>query len=173
MKRGSKKAVSEVIASVLLILVVIAAAGVIYGFVMPLIKTNIEESQKCSSAVLEIDTESGYTCYDPYENEVSVEIKRSEKDVEITGIQLQVYSAGKSTSATIRNGTVVDGIREYSQTAYGKNLTIPKKNEANTYVIDLSKIGTPETVAVASLIKIGNTEKLCGASTKVAINTCA
>ena len=70
MKRG-KKAVSAIIATVLLILLTIAAAGVLYSFMVPLIRGTIETTDKCNAAQLEI-IEGGDTCYSSSQQNVSV-----------------------------------------------------------------------------------------------------
>jgi len=177
MKRG----ISDLIATVLLIVITVAAVGIIYAAIMPLIRGQIETSQKCSSSGIEIDTSRGYTCDDRGKGEVSIQVQRGESDVDIVGLQLQVSGGGKSKSIEINNTlTGLDYVKEYNYTAlaYNTSLSLPEKNEARTYVINTTDptvgITAPESVSVAPIVKIGNKNKICGISSQAPLSgSCA
>ena len=61
MKRGEKKAISQVVAVILIILIVIAAITIIWMIILPLIKNKSAEFLQTS---LTIDSLGGYTLYD-------------------------------------------------------------------------------------------------------------
>jgi len=168
----NKKAVSDLIAAILLILIAMAAGAMVYGIVIPLIKGNIASAQACSDAGLEIATDEGLTCYTG--SEAQIEIKRSEKDVNLSGIQLQVFGAGKS-KAVVVNASINSAVKEYKQASYGAiALTLPDKNEARTYVINLASAGitSPSSVAAAPIVRVGSSDKLCDVSASSAISGC-
>jgi len=98
----NKRGVSAIIATVLLVVIVIAAAGIVYTAVIPLIKGQIEAKQQCSNVGLQINTVSGYTCYDEANKEVLVQIQRGTGEVNLTGIQVNVEGGGMSKNAEIR-----------------------------------------------------------------------
>ena len=166
MKRG----ISDLIATVLLIVITVAAVGIIYAAIMPLIRGQIETSQKCGSAGIEIISEGGYTCYDPGTKEVKIQIQRGESNVDIAGLQLQVAGGGKSKSVEINSTTSLIYVKEYGG-SYSSVLTLPAKNEARTYVIKITDsavgITAPESVSVAPIVKIGAQNKICGISSQV------
>jgi FlaG/FlaF family flagellin (archaellin) len=167
---ANKKAVSALIEAVLLILMTIAAAGVVYSFVLPMIRGNIETSAKCSDASIEIITE-GYTCYTG--NEVQIQVKRSEKDINISGIQLQISGGGKSKAVVIKAQAYAN-IKEYGS-GYNTALTIPGKSESRTYVIDITTLGitSPDGVSAAPIVKVADKDNLCGTSSSTPISPCS
>jgi len=158
----NKRAISDLIATVLLVLITIAAVGIIWGAVMPIIRTNIESSQKCFDVGLEIKA-GGYTCYDGGVNKVKVQIGKGEKPIAISDIQIQLSSGGTSKSIRISNATVVD------------INTVPGVNEETAYTINLYQLNMDyaDAVSVAAVLKIGNTESMCPAIPAVHLGLCA
>jgi len=171
-----KRGVSELIATVMLILVTITAAGIIYSVVMPMIKGNIESTQKCNGIGMEVMQEEGYTCYDAVAKEVKIEVNRAgDSGDELSGIQLLVYGEGRTLSRTIRaNDTIYPDIKEYYRADYLSNLSLPAKNEARTYVISIATSGmaSVESVNAIPIIKISNKEKICSAGSRTPISAC-
>jgi flagellin-like protein len=137
----NRRAISDLVATVLLVLIVIAAVGIIWGAIMPIIRSNIETSQKCSAAELSINTQSGYT-YATGSN-VYVQVSRGASSaVTINAIQVKVIdSSGNSNITTFANGPSPNADQVY-------NISIP----ANT---------TIKKVGVAAIIALGNLNYTC------------
>lgn len=97
MLRKNKKAVSALVATVLLILVTVAAVGIIWAAVMPMITRALELNQACLNARLNIDTTRGYTCYDAEKKQANVMVTRGAEDFELTGMQIGLVSTQGET----------------------------------------------------------------------------
>jgi len=181
-----KKGVSAIVATVLLVVITIALAGIIYGAIVPLVKDNLETSQKCSSTGIEIVTGEGYTCYDSGKSEVKIQVSRGEQEINLSGLQLQISGGGKSKSVEINSSMLFTGsayIREYSGnyrnssgTNTNFNITLPGKLGAIPYVINITSpyvgITSPDSVSVAPIIKIGIKNNICGIVSKTALSNC-
>ena len=100
--RNNKKAVSAIVATVLLILITVAAVGIIWGAIMPMLNKATELGQACMQARLTIDTTSGYTCYDESKKQASVMITRGAEEFELAGMQVGLSSGGTLTSYNVR-----------------------------------------------------------------------
>jgi len=168
-----KRGVSELISIVLMILITVAAGGLIYAFVFPIVESNIAQSQTCGSIQIGIITENGLTCYDSSSNSVQVEIGRGKDKVNLTGFHIQISGGGKSKSIFV-NATANPVAREYGQSAYSQAMTVPKQDGANTYVINSQGIGitNPESVSVAPIVRASGKDRLCSVSASSALNSC-
>ncbi len=62
----SKKAISGVIATVLVLLITVVAAGILISFILPFVQKNLVSSTECLDYkdYLKFDSSVGYTCYD-------------------------------------------------------------------------------------------------------------
>jgi hypothetical protein len=142
----SRKAISDLIATVLIVLITIAAVGIIWGAIMPIIKSNIESSQKCTNAGLEINTQSGYT-YVSGEN-ISIQISRGASTIALNGIQIKIMDK------TGNSNTTVLGI------AY-----VPVANADKVYNFNVTAMGLDKTgikkVGVAPIVALGNLNYTC------------
>ncbi len=166
----NKRGISDLVTTVLLVLITIVAVGILYASVMPLIKTNIEKTKQCNDVAMEVVTEGGYTCY--LDNgEVEVQVSRGPSDVELYGIQIQLSGGGISKTFNIYNGTTSNNIKLLDGN-YDEELELPGKNEALTYVIK-SGLSDFEKVAVAPILKIGKKEEMCSILSSVSLSECA
>ena len=134
----NKRAISDLVATVLLVLIVIAAVGIIWGAIMPIIRSNLENSQKCSNAELSINTQSGYTYASG--GTVFIQVSRgASTGVNILGMQLKaIDSSGNSNITTVTN--------------------VPSPNGDQTYNISLANA---KRVGVAAIIQNGNLNYTC------------
>ena len=132
---NNKKAISDLVATVLLVLIVIAAVGIIWGAIMPIIKSNIETSQKCSDAALSVNMESGYTY--AYGNNVSVQVSRGPSTINVTSIQIKLIdNLGNSNITTV---TIVPDAN--SDKVYSVNGTAVPKRIGIAPIVALGKVG--------------------------------
>lgn len=170
----NKKGISDIVATVLLVLITIAAIGVVYGTVMPLIRQSVETSQKCSELKVEVKTEAGYTCYTA--KEVQMQVARGTSDVNMTGLQLQISGEGTSKTLKLYGGVVSSDVRALANLTYGQAGILPGKNEMVTYAINSSSpnvnMKSFEKVAAAPIIKVGAKEILCDMPVPTAISAC-
>ncbi len=104
--KKSKKAVSPVITTVFLILLSILAVFLIAGVVIPFVRNSLSESKECFDTLdqLEINTESGYTCYYVGEDGKAIAnltIKRGMKEIGLGGFIISVSDGATSKSFKI------------------------------------------------------------------------
>ena len=145
----NRKAISELVSTVLLVLITIAAVGIIWGAIMPIIRSNLETSQKCAGAELRVNTESGYTYLSsfPTVTNITVQISRGASTVALNGIQLK-FTDSKGDSKTETNSTY------------------PEANADKIYVYSNNSLGISsdvKKVGVAAIVRIGNTDTICPA----------
>jgi len=142
----NKRGIEALVATVLLVLIVIAAVGIIWGAVMPIIKQNIDTSQKCLNTGIEINAESGYTYFiGGGVNNVSVQVSRGPSTIEVTNIAIKVIDSTGNSNSSLQSD-------------------VPSQNSDKVYVLkmsDLGLTGTAKRVGVAPTIVIGKTNVAC------------
>lgn len=158
-KRGNCKGQSQIITTVLLILIGVIAAGVIMTFIIPFIQEKLS-SGDCLDVVNKIEIRSGYTCYDGTAGSEKVNVQVHILDISdlITGFKIE-FGGTSSKIIEIINGTASTAeIKMYDD---GKIL-IPGNNEARTYNITYDS--KPDFIAVYPTLTSG---KSCPASDSV------
>ncbi len=161
----NKRAVSAVVATVLIILITVAAVAIIWTAVIPMVRENISPSKACLDAVSQVGlgTEEGYTCRKSDDSGLKLQITRGEKDFELAGVQVMV-SIGGNTYSTEYTGDMPDPNEEKVIEVAADDFDLPQGTT-------LSEI---EKIEIAPIVKVGGTTKTCGtsASTRV-IPTCS
>ncbi|MEK6848743.1 MAG: archaellin/type IV pilin N-terminal domain-containing protein [Nanoarchaeota archaeon] len=153
MEKLSKKGVSEVISSVLLIAIVITSVVLVSAFVLPFLRESLQKGKSCLDIreQIFIDTESGYTCYVKAPAipgaiaNTSVMIKRGEN--EISGFLISFVKDGSSKTYTIKNNTPLSGVKMFNQQS---TLILPQKSGAETYVFDNFAFERVELAAITA-----------------------
>jgi len=153
-KNINKKGVSAIVATVLIILITVAAVTIIWAAIIPLVSNQLDESEACLAAVqgLSIGTQ-GYTCYhqgtaanDP--TVLKVQVRRGANDAGLSNVQFSLDFSGNSESYTPTTGS-----------------DLPELNGALVYSIsstDVQGLTTkPSAVSIAPVIQLGNSEKTC------------
>ncbi len=152
MKTKNKKAVSTLIETVLLILIVVAAISMIWGLVVPMMQDKITEIvQSCISAKIKINTVEGYTCYDPEDMQLKVMVSRGADDLKFAGLQIIA--------------TALDGSYRFDIVD-----NIPLQNEDRIYTLNMT--AAPQQVSVAPVLKVGNSNKVCSITSRANVNLC-
>ena len=61
--RGSKKGISAIVATVLIILITVAAVTIIWAAIIPMINSQLDKGSVCLDAVSQVSlVDAGYTC---------------------------------------------------------------------------------------------------------------
>ena len=133
-----KRGISAIVATVLIILITIAAVGVVWGMIIPMIQegTSFEEGD----VSLVIDEASGYTYYDADKMVACVQVRRGDDEFNLSRI---------------------DVFFGFNGTSYISNFSgddIPGPNEARKKCFNLVDYGAPESVKVSPIIWRGNKE---------------
>lgn len=163
------RGISQVITSILLILISIVGVIIISGLVIPFVRDSLGESKECFEVIdqLTINTESGYTCY--YNNTINkmianVTIKRGTGAAEINGFIIAISGGGSSKTFEIKNGTVKD-VKMIDGSA---DIKIPGKGEEMTYSMNTSL----DEVRYAEIAPIMASGRICKATDKKEIERC-
>ena len=141
----NKRAVSAVVATVLIILITIAAVTILWAAVIPMIKEKISGGTLCLDAVSQVTliTDQGYTCIS--DGILKIQVGRGPKDFELADIQVLVSAGGDTISFLVADAT---------------SGSLPDHNEERvlTFATTITDI---DKVEIAPIVKVGNTEKAC------------
>ena len=146
----SKKSQAELITTVLLILIGIAAVVLVSAFVISLVKNNLQGAD-CfqTTGQLEIKTDSGQTFFNSTltPKVMSISIKRGSKDFNLTGIQVVLGDGKTSKSYSI---SASGGSSEVKMADGTAPPTLPDRGMYQTYLINttLTNVNTLEIVPV-------------------------
>lgn len=138
MIRKEKRGISPVIATILLILITVAAVSIIWAFVLPFMKEKVGEVDK--NVDLSILTERGFTYFDYANNISSVQVKKGEENVNITQIIFIFEKQGETKE--------IRGL-----------FSIPN-GQTQTFYIPLTK--SYDSVSLAAVVLNGKKEKETG-----------
>lgn len=167
-KRGmSNKGISTLVATVLLVLITIAAIGLIWAGILPLIQKPLTQTKACGFATsLKINKEEGYTCYNESGKYLIIMIEKPyNADFDLVGINVQVSGEGRKKVHTIRSGTSQEKIFMLNETGqWTRNIKLPQTGEALTYKIPVNF--TVSQVGVAPIVLYGKAEYVCSMITE-------
>jgi hypothetical protein len=125
----TKKGISAIVATVLIILISIVGVGIIWKGILPIFE---DSSIQSSENAISIDTAGGYTLYDDTQKIACVQVRR-ESSKDIKGLRVVFSVEGNSYSGQISEGDV------------------PGLNQKKTYCFSLKNFGKPTTVTVVPL----------------------
>ncbi len=174
----NKRALSPVIATVLLLLLTVSAAIIIAGVVLPFIRGNLDKSTECVDyrsyftfeEKFEFEDDSfRYNCYQG-DNLYGASIRaegNEELSEDIGGFKLVfIQKLGDSVSVEVKSGELVSDIRMLD--AVKTELEVPKSGEVKTYVYD-SGGKIYDKIEVYPLLKSG---RICQISDEIALIKC-
>ena len=151
----SKKSQSQVVGSVLLILIVVALIVIVSGFAVSFIKNKLSDSS-CVDVIgkVEIANNVKYTCYTKLSDTsgfMSVQVHVGDIEEEIQGFTISVVS-DSSKNFEIRDGKGTEGVIMYNGVSV---LEIPEQNSERTYNITVEK--KPDSLAIYPILNDGKT----------------
>ena len=151
---SSKKGQSEVISTVLLILVTIVAVMVIIAFVVPFVRNNLSRTE-CVKYVdkVSIVNNLDYSCYNTSTTEMDVQIHVGDVGTMLSGFSIEIASSSSKTFK-IQNSSLSEptGVKMYDGLT---TLELPGKNEERTYRI--TGVTRPTIVRVYPILSNGQT----------------
>ena len=158
-----KKAQSQIVTAVLLILIVIALAVVVLNFSMNFVKDKLSGTG-CFEAVDKVTftNSNKYTCFndsdgsvDGTEDHLLLQVHIGDINESISGFLIETGGA-TTISKEIKEGETADNVTMYGGS---ETLELPGKNEERTYVFNFTI--TPETVKIYPILTDG---QVCEAS---------
>ena len=160
-----KKGISAIVATVLIILITVAAVTIIWAAIIPMISNQLGGATECFDASASLRVLSDYSCYNDTAGSeyVDVQVSRSTGDFELVGIDISGNYKGSSDTVKITTN-------------------LPDPNGAKVYRIGLSgEDGTDgnftfegiDGASVAARVKSGQTDILCDGSIVTQIGPCS
>lgn len=163
MNRLNKKAVSAVVATVLIIMITVAAVGIIWAAIIPMVRDSLSKGTVCNDALSDISIGvSGYTCMNKTSGNISLQIKKgSNAKVQLVAVNALIFTGGDSVSLRInKTGNTGNILGE-----------LPGNNVEKVITIGGSPNAT--SVKIAPVVTVGKTEELCEATQEVILGPCA
>lgn len=151
--KNNKRGISAIVATVLIILITVAAVTIIWAAIIPMINNQLDKGTVCLDAVSQVGIENqGYTCWNG--THVNIQISHGAKDFQLAGVQVLISVEGDTTSTTVLS----------------TDQTLPGVNEEA--VISVATTTMPEKVEIAPIVSVGNTQETCDVSASQVIQAC-
>ena len=161
--RIRKKGISAIVATVLIILITVAAVTIVWAAIIPMISNQLESGTVCLDAVTQLQlVDAGYTCVNVTGEEVSFQIKHGARSFDLEDVQILISSSGNTDSFRLLESD--------------SEAELPKANEERTFTIDVSEMGAAvadiDGIQIAPIVSVGNTEKICDSSSSMVLREC-
>jgi hypothetical protein len=149
----NKKAISDIVSTVLIIMIAVAAIGIIGAIVVPTVRNNLGGGSVCNEALadLYIDSVSGFSCVDLTKGILPVQIAKGSALIDYTGATISVISEGNSHMFDISS-------------------SFPNSRE--TFYLNVGKLETIDSIELYPKTLIGKKERVCESSSKIKIPVC-
>jgi hypothetical protein len=175
--RRGKGGQAQIIVTVLLILIVLAAVALLSGFVFKLIKDNLQGTD-CFKTVGQLEFNSEYTYFNDTNNVLFVSITREDEQFNLSGMVVSISDGPQATPYKIISGAIPKNFTLNPGTIVMYNgrfgleaLQVPEVQETMTYEINLdTKFTKVEEVSVAAIVGKDKTCKFSDALSVTTIN---
>ncbi len=163
MNRMNKKAVSAVVATVLIIMITVAAVGIIWAAIIPMVRDSLSKGTVCNDALSDISIGvEGYTCKEG--SNVSLQIKKgSNAKVQLVAVNALIFEGGSSTSVRI-NAT-------NNWSASNISGSLPGNNVEQVIILAGDYVDAT-SIKIAPVVTVGKTEETCAATQEVVLASC-
>jgi len=196
---NNKKGISAIVATVLIILITVAAVTIIWAAIIPMIQDQIGSSTECFDASAALSVTTDFSCVTYYADNTCLNYNTSSSgcsaDAEVTSCESAANCSGEfkwnktgEVSVQIHRGTgnfVLAGVEIIVGAAGNTNATtfmsvenggsegVPDANGDKVYTYNYTSSAAISEAGVAAIVEAGNTEKTCDKSGMVAIPDCA
>lgn len=148
-----KKAVSEIVGTVILIGIVIVAAALVWVIVNSLVRGQIDSSKSCFGLFEKVNLESRYTCYNTSSGELRFSISIGEVDIDELVVGVSAEGTGISFNIK-KTASEVDDVVSYPDR--NPLIALPGKNSGLTYILNMSGAGlsgVPDSIKISPIIE--------------------
>jgi len=170
-RKVKKRGISAVVATVLIILITVAAVSIIWMGVLPIINGRLDKGTLCLDAMgqIAVGDDVRYTCWNNVSGSenVSLEIIRKAEDFDLVDVQVLVSAGGN-----VKGFSLIDSATTLSPTSITTG-DLPGANEVRIFVVDVSSVsGDIDEVSIAPVMSNGNLKETCGVLSTVKIKKC-
>ena len=168
MNRLNKKAVSAVVATVLIIMITVAAVGIIWAAIIPMVQNSLSKGTICNDALSDITliAEKGYTCINKSSGNISLQIKKGPNSkVDLVAVDALIFVGGDSYAYRV--------LKTNNATLTNISGVLPTSNLEKTVYIWNNMLKNATKVKIAPVVTVGNTEETCEGSSEVFLSPCS
>ena len=164
-----KRALSAIVATVMIIALTVVAAGIIAKFAVPFVKDGLESSTECVDyqEYFKFDESLGFNCFEPDENLI-LSVRASNNmgsEDKIKGFNLILFGDGFSKVISVEANAQTNDLKMYS----GSTIEVPSSGETFSY-----NYTERATYNFAELFPVLDTGKVCERrSDRIALRRCA
>jgi len=159
---NNKKGISAIVATVLIILITVAAVTIIWAAIIPMINNQLQSGTVCLDAVSAVTIkDEGYTCKNTTINSggtgnfsVKFQVARNAKDFDLAGLQVLVSVGGDTATQTID----VDSLLA---------------NGAEVFTVNDSTFNESTQIQIAPIISVGATQETCDVAATKTLTPCS
>ena len=151
MKIENQKGISQILATMIMIVLVLGAASIVFSVVRNLVSEEVKSSESCFGNFGKITINKQYTCRDFDSNEIQFLINVG--DVNIDGFLVSVSGNSGAKSFKITD-EAISFVRTYNG-LYGEVINPPNENSGLTYFVNLNEIniGDADSITIAPIIE--------------------
>jgi len=161
---NNKKAMSAIVAVMILILIVLAGTAIIWKVLNKTVDEGLEEAKSCYDLMGKVTVNSKYTCYNSIEKEMDVSVEVG--DVDIDGLFIVIAFETSAVSFELTNEEApIENLRNYDGTYQVK---VPGKNAGSTYIAS-NIVEMPFSIEIAPKIN----DNLCEGDSFTNIGFCS
>ncbi|MFH1358608.1 MAG: hypothetical protein ABIH37_01845 [archaeon] len=164
----NKKSQSQIISTVLLILIVIGAVAIIIAFVIPFVKKNTPETSCLDVAgKINIENRPKYTCVGS--GLVNVQVSNKGASEFISGIQIEISGGGSSSSYKIEDGKETADVNMY-KVGGGGSTTLELPGDLSSVTYEITTGGSVDYIAVYPILS--DRETVCDGDKVAELSPC-
>jgi flagellin-like protein len=151
-KSNSKRGLSGVVATVILIAMTIVAVSILWVFIQGMFTEQLDSAKSCFDIFEKIKINSEYSCYDSSNNELRVLIELT--NIKPDKLIISVSDDTGSKSFIIEDGITSENIKRFAGN-YNEEINLPAEHSGINYVFKLDSVGitkNPRSVRIAPVI---------------------
>ncbi len=159
----TKKAISDIVSTVLIIMIAVAAVGIIGAIVVPMVRNSLQGGTACLNALSDVSIETQGTCFKQNDSECT------ETTTSCSNISVQVR---KGADASVNLEKFVVQVMDSTGNSKAHEITFDDETmslgQVKTFLIE-NVSNDARSITLAPVVKLGNSAKQCDASTSQVI----
>ena len=184
----NKKGISAIVATVLIILITVAAVTIIWAAIIPMISNELGGATECFDASASLSVISDYSCWtDEYCENTTTELPITTlttesactpADTEWHNLSVDIQIGRATGDFTLLGVDISGSYRGTSDTVKMNSSNLPSANGAKVYIIsvgtgdDQFNLDGIDAASVSARVESGQTDKVCDGSAVIPIVEC-
>ncbi|MDA3836545.1 MAG: hypothetical protein PF542_02895 [Nanoarchaeota archaeon] len=140
----NKKALSQIVGTMLMVLLTISMIGAAWGIINNFVLNKLDSAKACYGITEEITFNTKYTCYNTSSNRTLVSVNL--KEIELEGLLISVdYGTDSFVFELTNDNQTLTGLTNYPNGNDG--VVLPKQDSGKTYIVE--RAGKPSKAYMA------------------------